>query len=77
MTQTVDMSADSDRAAEIIRNALTDKLRSEGMITSSVVALDEATDLAAESWAVIELAYASNIVLFSGFAEAGGAHQLA
>ncbi len=36
MTQTVGMSADSDRAAEI-RNALTDKLRSDGMITSSVV----------------------------------------
>ncbi len=36
MTQTVDTSADSDRAAEI-RNALTDKLRSDGMITSSVV----------------------------------------
>ncbi len=36
MTQMADMSADSDRAAEI-RNALTDKLRSDGMITSSVV----------------------------------------
>jgi len=36
MTQMVDTSADSDRAAEI-RNALTDKLRSNGMIASSVV----------------------------------------
>lgn len=36
MTQTVDTSADSGRAAEI-RNALTDKLRSDGMITSLVV----------------------------------------
>jgi len=36
MTPTVDASADSDRAAEI-RNALTDQLRSDGMITSAVV----------------------------------------
>lgn len=36
MTQTVDMFADSDRAAEV-RNALVDKLCSDGMITSSVV----------------------------------------
>jgi len=36
MTQMVDTSADSGRAAEI-RNALTDKLRSDGMITSPVV----------------------------------------
>ncbi|MGH4020978.1 MAG: methyltransferase, FxLD system, partial [Pseudonocardiaceae bacterium] len=36
MTQMVDTSTDSDRAAEI-RNALTDKLRSDGMIISSVV----------------------------------------
>ncbi len=36
MTQTVVTSADGDRAAEI-RNALTDKLRSNSMITSPVV----------------------------------------
>ncbi|WP_433498582.1 methyltransferase, FxLD system [Sphaerimonospora sp. CA-214678] len=36
MTKTVDMSEDSDRAVEI-RNALADKLRAEGMITSEVV----------------------------------------
>ncbi|MFN2496989.1 MAG: methyltransferase, FxLD system [Pseudonocardiaceae bacterium] len=36
MTQMVDKPAESDRAAEI-RNALTDKLRADGMITSSVV----------------------------------------
>lgn len=38
MTPMVDTSADSDRAAEF-RNALTDKLLSDGMITSSVVEL--------------------------------------
>jgi protein-L-isoaspartate(D-aspartate) O-methyltransferase len=36
MTQTVGTSADSDRAAEI-RNALADRFRSDGVITSSVV----------------------------------------
>ncbi|MFC0862172.1 methyltransferase, FxLD system [Sphaerimonospora cavernae] len=36
MTETVDMSEDSERAVEI-RNALTDKLRADGMITSEVV----------------------------------------
>ncbi|MEV6987278.1 methyltransferase, FxLD system [Sphaerisporangium sp. NPDC051017] len=36
MTQTVDISADSDQAATT-RNALTDKLLANGMITSSVV----------------------------------------
>ncbi|MGH3995159.1 MAG: methyltransferase, FxLD system, partial [Pseudonocardiaceae bacterium] len=36
MTPTVDTSTDSDRAAKI-RNALTDKLRADGMITSPVV----------------------------------------
>ncbi|HEY9505908.1 MAG TPA: hypothetical protein VIQ27_08050 [Gemmatimonadales bacterium] len=44
MTETVDMSGDSERAVEI-RNALTDKLRADGMITSEVVERAFRTDV--------------------------------